>query len=299
MRNDAYDADPDNVPSLTAKREHDEPYPEPDLQPLPQPPREARSSVRARRRGVAGAVLWVLVLALLIALGGLAWWAHRQIIQLEAQLVATQESFARVSEDAAGRLSDIRGQVVATESNVTTESEALKLRLKQLERQVAELVTQQQLFSSQQRTLEDQQSGQAGRLEKQDARLFELAREQQARAAELKTLDERTKRLAERDDALASAQTALQGQLEQQAKLTAGLAGLREDVSALQKRGDGSQALQRLEQDLLVLRSQVDNRPATSAASTAEFDAFRAQMTRSINTLQSQIAHLQAQLDAR
>ncbi len=49
-----------------------------------------------------------------------------------------------------------------------------------------------------------------------------------------------------------------------------------------------------------MLRSELDSRPATSAGpNTAEFDAFRAQMTRHINTLQSQVINLQQQLDAR
>ncbi|HBM08938.1 MAG TPA: ATPase, partial [Pseudomonas sp.] len=60
------------------------------------------------------------------------------------------------------------------------------------------------------------------------------------------------------------------------------------------------QAISRLEQDVLILRSEVDNRPAaTPGVVTSEFDAFRAQMTRSINTLQGQIANLQQQIDQR
>ena len=57
---------------------------------------------------------------------------------MEQQLVATQESFARISEEAAGRIQDISGKVVATESSVTSGSEALKLQVKQLENKLAE-----------------------------------------------------------------------------------------------------------------------------------------------------------------
>ena len=44
-----------------------------------------------------------------------------------------------------------------------------------------------------------------------------------------------------------------------------------------------------------------DNRPAAAQGSTntAEFDAFRSQVTRNINTLQAQIQNLQQQLRAR
>lgn len=64
----------------------------------------------------------------MIALGGLGWWSFQQISLMEQQLVATQESFARISEEAAGRIQDISGKVVATESPVTSGSEALKLK---------------------------------------------------------------------------------------------------------------------------------------------------------------------------
>ena len=52
---------------------------------------------------------------------------------------------------------------------------------------------------------------------------------------------------------------------------------------------------------MLVLKSQIDNRPAPSAggASVQEFDAFRSQVTRNLNTLQSQIQNLQQQINAR
>ncbi len=74
--------------------------------------------------------LWALIAALLMAMAGLAWWSFQQIMLMEQQLVATQESFAKISEDAAGRLQDISGKVVAAESSSTTEAEALKLRVK-------------------------------------------------------------------------------------------------------------------------------------------------------------------------
>ena len=44
-------------------------------------------------------------------------------------------------------------------------------------------------------------------------------------------------------------------------------------------------------------RSELDNRQGQN--STAEFDAFRAQMTRNISTLQSQVQNLQQQISAR
>lgn len=69
----------------------------------------------------------------------------------------------------------------------------------------------------------------------------------------------------------------------------------------MKKQGNPSAAIERLEQDMIVLKSQQDNRPAApqGGSNTAEFDAFRGQVTRNINTLQSQIRNLQQQISAR
>ena len=195
---------------------------------------------------------------------------------MEQQLVATQESFARISEDAAGRLQDISGKVVATESNVTGENEALKLRLKQLENKLAEQGKQQQ-------TLVAQQGAQGKRVEQL--------------AGELKTLAAAAGQVETQLKALDAGQVALKAGQVELGKLDGQLQSLVSDVAVLKKQGNPTQAIGRLEQDLLVLRSELDNRQGQN--STAEFDAFRAQMTRNISTLQSQVQNLQQQINAR
>jgi chromosome segregation ATPase len=101
-------------------------------------------------------------------------------------------------------------------------------------------------------------------------------------------------------DGLVAEQGRLKATQDSLAQLDGRLKGLGSDVEALKKQGNPNQAIRSLEQDLLVLRSELDNRPApTQGASTAEFDAFRAQMTRNISTLQSQVQNLQQQLNAR
>ena len=53
------------------------------------------------------------------------------------------------------------------------------------------------------------------------------------------------------------------------------------------------------EQDLVVLKSEQDNKPANSDAPTnKEFDVFRIQTTRNITTLQSQVQNLNQRLNA-
>ena len=300
MRNDAHD-ELDNIPSLTAGRDRVEPYPAPDLEPIrrtaAEPVDDGRSRQKRRAGGGGGgrassAPLWVMVLALLISLGALGWWSYQKIAMLEMQLVATQESFARISEDAAGRLQDISGKVVATESNVTTESEAVKLRIKQLEQQTVELGRKQQAFATEQQSLAGRQGNQDQRLEEQGRRLERLG-------TDLQTQQGTTASLAESVKTLGSEQASLKSTLDEQAKLAGRIDSLSKDVASLKQGGNQNQAISRLEQDILVLRSQLDNRPAPSAANTAEFDSFRAQVTRTINAMQSQIANLQGQIDGR
>jgi DNA repair exonuclease SbcCD ATPase subunit len=301
MRNDAHD-ELDNIPSLTAGRDRVEPYPAPDLEPIrrtaDEPVDDGRSRQKRRPASPAGKVstapLWVMVLALLLSLGALGWWSYQKIAMLEMQLVATQESFARISEDAAGRLQDITGKVVATESNVTTESEAVKLRIKQLEQQAIDLDRKQQAFATEQQSLAGKQGNQDRRMDEQGKRLEQLGADLQAQQGSTATLAESVKTLG-------SEQASLKSTLNEQAKLAGRVDSLSKDIAALKQSGNQSQAISRLEQDILVLRSELDNRPApaANAINTAEFDSFRAQVTRTINAMQGQIANLQGQLDGR
>ncbi len=285
MRNDSLD-ELDDLPSLTIDGR------EPAAQ-------EAPAAAPAVRRPVAAVappasrgsrLPWLLVGALLAALAGLGWWSQQQLARLEQQLVATQESFARISEDAAGSLKDITSKVVAAESSVTSESEALKLRVKQLETRLAQLGKQQQAADERQDGQGRQLEQLRGELKNQQAGAGQLAASLKEQQAGVASLESRVQGLAGEQAALKAAQ----GEL---GKLDGRLEGLAGEVAALKKQGNPNQAISRLESDLLVLRSQLDNRPA--ATGTAELDAFRAQMTRNITTLQAQVQNLQQQLNAR
>jgi chromosome segregation ATPase len=281
MRNDPYD-DIDDVPPLSAKDDDD------DFPPTHTAARQ-RTTVYSRETPVvkvkAASVgpLWALVGALFIAFCGLGWWSFQQISLMEQQLVATQESFARISEEAAGRLQAISGKVVATES-VAVDGEALKQRIKLIEDQMADQDKQQ-----------EGSAGQRNALQQQLEQVSAQATQQQAANAQM---EEQLKALTTELAALKSAMPDSKGA---QGELEAQLKGLSADVAALKKQGNPTAAVERLEQDLIVLKSEQENRPAPSAAgnNTAEFDAFRAQVTRNINTLQSQIQTLSQQLNAR
>ncbi|SNS23197.1 ATPase [Pseudomonas segetis] len=280
MRNDAND-EIDDVPSLSVGTREEEEYVAPRRAAAPEvTPHRVAAPVKTASTGP----LWALVGALMIAFAGLGWWSFQQINLMEQQLVATQESFARISEEAAGRIKDISGKVVATESSVTSGSEALKLQVKQLEAKLAELSKQQQGSSGQQGDLNK-------RLEQVSG---ELKAQQEANAELSKTL----KALAAEQTTLAGAQTELKSTVAEQAKLSGQLKDLNTDVQALKKVGNPTQAINDLQDELLVLKSTLDNRPAPKN-NTAEFDAFRAQVTRTTSTLQAQIRNLQDQIDAK
>ncbi|RBJ79776.1 ATPase [Pseudomonas sp. MWU12-2534b] len=278
MRNDAHD-EFDDVPSLRADPLDD------DVFPTTHAARErttvhSRSTPVVKVKGPGTGPLWALVGALFFAFIGLAWWSFQQISLMEQQLVATQESFARISEEAAGRLQDISGKVVASQTNVTTDSEALKLQIKQLENRLQDQSRQQQGVA-----------GQATDLDKRLARMSAQTTEQQAANSQLQA----------QVKALSAELASLKGAQTDTGKLDAQLKSLNADLAALKKQGNPSAAIERLEQELVVLKSEQDNRPAAaqSGASTAEFDAFRGQVTRNINTLQSQIQNLQQQINNR
>ncbi|MEA9978918.1 ATPase [Pseudomonas sp. 10B1] len=288
MRNDPHD-DFDDVPHLSAKDDEDD-----DFVPAAAGGARDRNIPYSRtapavvvKRANTGPI-WALVGALFIAFAGLAWWSFQQTSLMEQQLVATQESFARISEDAAGRLKDISGKVVATESVATNGSEAMKLQLQKLESKLNDQ-------SKQQEGVAGQQSGLDKRLQQMSAQTTQL---QTANAQ----LQDQVKSLTGELNTLKGSQPDSKAIQSAQALLDAQLKTVSADVAALKKQSNPSVAIDRLEQELLVLKSQQDNRPTGSAqgsASTAEFDAFRGQVTRNINTLQSQIQNLQQQITAK
>jgi len=287
MRNDAND-DFDDVPSLRADSLDDD-----DFVPAARHSVHSRPAPVVKVKSPSTGPLWALVGALFFAFAGLAWWSFQQISLMEQQLVATQESFARISEEAAGRLQDISGKVVASQTNVSSDSEALKLQIKQLESKLQDQGKQQQGVVGQTSDLDKRLAQMTAQTAEQDKRLAQattLVTEQQTLntqlQAQLKTLS--------------SELAALKSAPADTSKIDAQLRSLGADIAALKKQGNPSAAIERLEQDMIVLKSEQDNRPAAgSGGNTAEFDAFRSQVSRNINTLQAQIQTLSKQLNAR
>ena len=272
MRNDAKD-DFDNVPSLRADVGDDD-----DFEPSPATSVRSRTTKVVKVKSASTGPLWALIGALLIAFAGLAWWSFQQISLMGQQLVATQESFARISEEAAGRLQDISGKVVASEASVNNGSEALKLQIKQLENQLLEQGKQQ--------------LGVAGQATELDKRLAQMT-------ASTTELSSANAKLQGQVQALTDAVATLKAAQGDAGKRDTEIKELVADVAALKKQGNPSAAIARLEQDLVVLKSAQDSQPANSDAPTnKEFDVFRIQTTRNITTLQSQVQNLNQRLNA-
>jgi chromosome segregation ATPase len=288
MRNDAND-DFDDVPSLRADILDDDDFP-----PTTRTSVHSRPTPVVKVKGASTGPLWALVGALFFAFAGLAWWSFQQISLMEQQLVATQESFARISEEAAGRLQDISGKVVASQTNVTSDSEALKLQIKDLESKLLDQSKQQQGVVGQTTDLDKRLAQMTAQTSDLDKRLAQLA----AQSTEHQTANTQ---LQAQLKALSTELTALKSAPDDSSKFDAQLKSLGADIVALKKQGNPSAAIERLEQDMIVLKSEQDNRPAAAQnpTNTAEFDAFRGQVTRNINTLQAQIQNLQQQLRAR
>ena len=229
----------------------------------------------------------------------------QRIALLEQQLIATQDSFSRISEDAAGRIKDITGKFTATESSVLGDNEILKMRLNKIESSAVEAAKQQQIslteyasrltktqseLSSLHSTVNDLSrlsDAQKNTIEQQHNTLNSLQKE-------LKTgLSEHSQQL----NSLTKSHQDSQQQLAQLAEQKQNFKHLNEQLLALQKSSGTKDDLTRLQQDILILRSELEQRPAAAASnqgpSLSDFDAYRAQTNRTINTLQEQVRNLQ------
>ncbi len=306
MRNDARD-EINELPSLSAARtEHSlKASSNPDATPFTaQIHTHALSDTPQSNKAVG--VLSALTLALLCASGTFAWWSMQRIDLLEQQLVATQDSFSRISEDAAGRIKDITGKFTATESSVLSDNETLKMRLNKIESAAVEAAKQQQI-----------------RLTEQTARLNKtsnaLASSQSALDALQTTAKQQQNAYEQQKSALSALQKDLNARLEQQnqqlTKLTKNsetsqqqlaqlaeqgktLQNLSAKLNKLQQSAVATDELTRLQQDILILRSELEQRPTAAPASNkgpslADFDAYRAQTNRTISALQEQVRNLQ------
>lgn len=281
---------------------------------------------------------WLTILLLLGALLAMGWWFQQRTSALSSQLVATQDSFALISEQASAERSQMASRL--DNSHLQSADRQTSLRLQQLElagrldelqarlttlQPVSDSLAQLQAGQLQQEqrfdALQAMQSEHASQFSEQLAQLDDASQRQQQQLAALQPLQQAQQQVGERLQALEQQDdpqprlSALESQLE---VLTAGLQQFDQQLAAreaahaqqldqlealqqslqhlAQQQGQlaGKDELQRLADELLVVRSALEKRPA-GGISRREFDSFRQQTTRHITTLQTQWRNLQNQ----
>ncbi|MEH6669152.1 hypothetical protein [Halopseudomonas sp.] len=265
-----------------------------------------RSPMRVEARESGNGGLWALCGALTLALVGFGYWSHQQQTQLQQQLIATQNSFVRISEEAAGRLQDVTGKLSATESSLSVAEQSRQQQLEGMQRQLTELAERvaaqtraiesanatgtdlaarldvqlqsQQTLATQSSELAELMTAQAGRITSAEAEAAENTALLQGLTRDVTGLNQSVARL---DDL----ETRLSAQGEAVAALT-------RRVETLAEAGPGAE----LQRELLVLRSEMEERQNYNQEALQSIDAFRRQINRTIVTLKEQIANLQQQL---
>ena len=305
MRNDAHD-EINDLPSLSAvcTETTDQSATVAAVEPLTE--NQAQINTPASSSSKAVGILSAVSFALVCASASFVWWSMQRMQLLEQQLVATQDSFSRISEDAEGRIKAISGQFTATESSVLGDNERLKMRLNKIESAAVETAKQQQIstaahaaqltkISNELSTLVDALAVMKKHNEQQQQVLEQQKNTLSTVQQELRTgLASYQQQLTD----LQKTSTQHQQHFAQLSEQEKKLAHLATQLTALQKNTVDSAELTRLQQDMLILRSELEQRSSTTSSahngpSLADFDAYRAQTNRTISALQEQVRHLQ------
>ena len=305
MRNDAHD-EINDLPSLSAvcTETTDQSATVAAAEPLTENQAQINTPVSSSSKAVG--ILSAVSFALVCASASFVWWSMQRMQLLEQQLVATQDSFSRISEDAEGRIKAISGQFTATESSVLGDNERLKMRLNKIESAAVETAKQQQIstaahaaqltkISNELSTLVDALAVMKKHNEQQQQVLEQQKNTLNTVQQELRTgLASYQQQLTD----LQKTSTQHQQHFAQLSEQEKKLAHLATQLTALQKNTVTSADLTRLQQDMLILRSELEQRSSTTSSahngpSLADFDAYRAQTNRTISALQEQVRHLQ------
>ncbi len=305
MRNDAHD-EINDLPSLSAvcTETTDQSATVAAAEPLTE--NQAQINTPASSSSKAVGILSAVSFALVCASASFVWWSMQRMQLLEQQLVATQDSFSRISEDAEGRIKAISGQFTATESSVLGDNERLKMRLNKIESAAVETAKQQQIstaahaaqltkISNELSTLVDALAVMKKHSEQQQQVLEQQKNTLSTVQQELRTgLASYQQQLTD----LHKTSTQHQQHFAQLSEQEKKLAHIATQLAALQKNTVTSAELTRLQQDMLILRSELEQRSSTTSSahngpSLADFDAYRAQTNRTISALQEQVRHLQ------
>ena len=301
-------------------------------------PTAAHTTQRSSGRAAIG-FFSVLTIAVACSAAAFGWWSFERMQLLEQQLIATQDSFSKVSEEASGRINAITGKVSAAENSVLSGTDALKVRLNTLEQSIVDTQKKQQstltgntsqltLLTSEFASLTDRHSSLNDKLNEQekvfssalttqhnelstklDSKVTTLNSELKQTLNDAITSQKSTlaKRIDAQDTKLRDLEQSIATSQQQLAKfddINNRLQSIKADLATLQKGTKTESPSQgdftRLQQDILILRTELDNRPTPAATparhtgpSIADFDAYRAQTNRTISALQEQVRNLQ------
>lgn len=254
-----------------------------------------RATPRQEPATQGSALLWAVCGALVLAVVGLGYWSHQEQTRLQQQLVATQASFARVSEQAATRLEDITGKVSATESSLseveqfTRAVDGLSQRLRELAQRVNDQSQVIQALEQGRERLAANDQTQLASLESLGARTAELAGRVEAFDSHADTTIAQLAGMQTRLDGIEGRLAALD---DLSGKLTAQgqqLAEQQKRMEELSRRQDSNE----LQRELVAVRSELDQRLASTEQELRAIDSFRIQTNRTLSTLQTQMRTLQ------
>lgn len=240
--------------------------------------------------------LWALCAALTLALLGLGYWTHQQQSLLRQQLVATQNSFARISEEASGRIQDITGKVSATEDSLGAAEQDRKAQLVRIEELLQTLRKEQGEHKQQLSALQQADQRSSERVSAQQTAIVAL---QESTAGMLAESKQRAESVTALQQQLAQSEQTVQQIKEQVSALAVIQLQLGQHAEQLDEQKRALTALQNKGNDeaLQAMRAELDRRMAANDQALQAIDSFRLQTNRSLNTLQSQVAALHAQVE--
>lgn len=269
----------DELPSLTAQSDDSI-----QLEPLPGETSRLFNQPSKKPRQLA---IWFAIASIIAGTGALAYNSHQRMQLLEQQLIATQDSFAKISSDAAEHIQSISGQLNTSQSSAQSKIATLSRTLTTLQQQLEAINTQTGKNTEQVRSLSKQQEQLKQRLTQHanavkegllavDAAQQQLGGEVKLGFKQLEVLQQQQSQQLEVNQTHNQQLTLIHAELE-------ALAHHSEQLNEQLKQHHNNQlALQKLQQEL-------DKTHAEQAELAQEFQAYRAQITRSINALNEAI----------
>jgi len=228
-------------------------------------------------------LIWLAITGIIGTTGGLAYSVQQRMQLLEQQLIATQDSFAKISGDAVEHIQSISGQLSTSQTSAQSEIEALRKTTAALQLQYSNIEPQ---------------------LRKNTESLSSLTKQQQQLSQHL---DQQANAVKEGLLAVDSAQQQLDSQVklnlkqltelqqEQSQQLELNLA-YNQRLTAISAEFEAvTEHTQQLEEQLKLFQDNLQNThqlqlglskvQTKQAELEQEFQAYRAQITRSINAL--------------